>query len=155
MKLYGSYTFKWGTELAGNFYGGSGTPLSTYAWTINGIPIFVNGRGDLGRTDPLFQTDMLIAHEVKIGETKRIRFEANVLNLFNQKTQRRRFTDLNREQRTSSQMDLSKVDLTKGFDYNAQILASSDGKNAYDPRFGKTDLFNPGFSGRLGIKFTF
>ena len=63
--------------------------------------------------------------------------------------------DLNREQRTSSQMDLSKVDLTKGFDYNAQILASSDGKAAYDPRFGQTDLFNPGFSGRIGIKFTF
>ena len=52
-------------------------------------------------------------------------------------------------------MDLSKVDLTKGYDFNAQILASSDGKAAYDPRFGKTDLFNPGFSGRLGIKFTF
>jgi len=38
---------KWGTEIGGNFFGGSGTPLSTYAWTINGIPIFVNGRGDL------------------------------------------------------------------------------------------------------------
>ena len=49
-KLYGSYTFKWGTEIAGNFYAGSGTPLSTYAWTINTIPVFVNGRGDLGRT---------------------------------------------------------------------------------------------------------
>ena len=155
VKLYGSYTFKWGTEIAGNFYGGSGTPLSTYAWTINTIPVFVNGRGDMGRTDPLFQTDMVVSHEVKIGETKRIRFEANVLNLFNQKTQRHRFTDLNREQLTSSQMDLKKVDLTKGYDYNALILASPDGKNAYDPRYGLTDLFNPGFAGRLGIKFTF
>jgi hypothetical protein len=155
VKLYGSYTFKWGTEVGGNFFGGSGTPLSTYAWTINGIPIFVNGRGDLGRTDPLFQTDMLIAHEVRVGEHRRIRFEANVLNLFNQKTQRHQFMDLNREQRTSSQMDLSKIDLAKGYDYNAQILASSDGQKAYDPRFRKTDLFNPGFSGRFGIKFTF
>jgi hypothetical protein len=155
VKLYGSYTFKWGTEVAGNFFGGSGTPLSTYAWTINGIPIFVNGRGDLGRTDPLFQTDMLIAHEVKLGETRRIRFEANVLNLFNQKTQRHRFTDLNREQRSSSQMNLAKIDLSKGYDFNALILASPDGQKAYDPRFGKSDLFNPGFAGRLGIKFMF
>jgi hypothetical protein len=155
VKLYGSYTFKFGTEVGANFFGGSGTPLSTYAWTINGIPIFVNGRGDMGRTDPLYQTDMVVAHEIKVGETKRIRLEANVLNLFNQKTARHKFTDLNREQRTSSQMDLSKIDLTKGYDYNALILGSSDGKAAYDPRFGQADLFNPGFSGRFGVKFTF
>ena len=52
-------------------------------------------------------------------------------------------------------MNLSKVDLTKGYDYNALILASPDGQNAYDPRFGQTDLWNPGFAGRLGVKFTF
>jgi hypothetical protein len=129
--------------------------LSTYGWTINSIPVFVNGRGDMGRTDRLTQTDLMIAHEIKIGEGKRLRFEANALNVFNQKTQRHRFTDLNRQQLTSSQMDLSKVDLTKGYDYNALILSSADGKNAYDPRYGKTDLFNPGFAGRLGIKFSF
>jgi hypothetical protein len=155
IKLYGSYTFKWGTEIAGNFYGGSGTPLSTYAWTINGIPIFVNGRGDLGRTARLTQTDMMVAQEFKFGETRRLRLEANVLNLFNQKTSRHRFMDLNRQQRTSAQMDLSKVDLSKGYDYNAMILASPDGSKAYDPRFNQTDLFNPGFSGRLGVKFVF
>jgi hypothetical protein len=155
LKLYGSYTFKWGTEIGGNFYGGSGTPLSTYAWTINSIPIFVNGRGDLGRTDPLFQTDMVIAHEVKLGETRRIRFEANVINLFNQKTQRHRFSDYNRQSRASAQMDLSKTDLAKGYDYKALVGASPDGANALDPRFGQTDLFNPGFAGRIGIKFTF
>jgi hypothetical protein len=155
-KLYGSYTFKWGTEAAVNFYGGSGTPLSTYGWTINGIPIFVNGRGDMGRTDKLTQTDLLIAHEVKVGEGKKIRFEANVLNLFNQKTSRHRFVDYNR-QRNSSEMDLSNVDLAKGFDYKALVAGTADGKTgtALDPRFNQTDLFNPGFAGRLGIKFSF
>jgi hypothetical protein len=155
IKLYGSYTFKWGTEMAANFYGGSGTPISTYAWTINSIPIFVKGRGDMGRTKALTQTDLMIAHELKIGEGKRIRFEANVINLFNQKTQRHIFNDLNRESLASSQMNLSKVDLTKGFDYQALILASPDKANAYDPRYGLTDLFNPGFAGRLGVKFSF
>src|SRR6185369_8237165 len=111
VKLYGSYTFQWGTEIAGNFYAGSGAPLSTYVWTINSIPLFVNGRGDLGRTERLSQTDMLISHEIKLGETRRVRFEANVLNLFNQKSQRHLFTSLNRpETRPSAQMDLSKVD---------------------------------------------
>ena len=59
------------------------------------------------------------------------------------------------ETRPSAQIDLSKVDLAKGYDYNALILATSEGKGAYDPRFGKTDLWNPGFAGRLGVKFTF
>jgi len=154
-KLYGSYTFKWGTEIAGNFYGGSGTPLSTYVWTINSIPVFAKGRGDMGRTDRLTQTDLLVAHEFRLGETKRLRFEANAINVFNQKTQRHRFTDLNRQQLTSSQIDLSKTDLTKGYDYNALILSSADKANAYDPRYGKTDLWNTGFAGRLGVKFTF
>jgi hypothetical protein len=156
VKLYGSYTFKWGTEIGGNFYGGSGTPLSTYGWTINGIPIFVNGRGDMGRTAVLTQTDLLVAHEVKLGETRRLRFEGNVLNLFNQKTSRHRLNDYNR-QRNSSEMDLSSVDLAKGYDYKALIAGSADGKTgtALDPRFNMTDLFNPGFSGRLGVKFIF
>jgi hypothetical protein len=109
----------------------------------------------MGRTDPLYQTDLVIAHEKKIGELMRIRVEANVINLFNQKTQRHRFTDLNREQRTSSQMNLKPIDLTKGYDYNALILASPDGSKAYDPRFGQTDLWNTGLQGRLGVKFTF
>src|SRR5260221_3333956 len=150
VKLYGSYTTKWGTEICGNLFGCSPTPLSTYAWTINGIPIFVNGRGDLGRTDPLFQTDKLIAHEGNTRESKWIRYEANVIKLFNQKTQRHRLVDFNR-QRNSSEMDLSKIDLTKGYDYTAQILATVDGQKAYDPRVNKTELFNPGVSGPIAV----
>ena len=156
VKLYGSYMFKSGTEIGGNFYGGSGTPLSTYAWTINGIPIFVNGRGDLGRTARLTQTDMVIAHEKKFGETRRIRLELNVINLFNEKTSRHQFVDYNRQQRVGSAgMNLSKIDLSKGYDYKALVAASPDGAKALDPRFGQTDLFNPGLAARFGIKFTF
>jgi hypothetical protein len=162
LKLYGSYTFKFGTEVGANFYAGSGTPLSTYVWTINQIPIFVNGRGDLGRTDALSQIDLMVSHEFslgklspKIGEGKKLRFEANIINLFNQKTQRHRFMDYNREQLQSSQIDLSHTDLFKGFDYKAMVGATSDGANALDPRFGLTDLYNPGFAGRLGVKFIF
>src|SRR5262249_31011018 len=30
VKLYGAYTFNFGTQIGANFYGGSGTPISTY-----------------------------------------------------------------------------------------------------------------------------
>ena len=156
VKLYGSYTFKWGTSIGANFYGGSGTPLSTYAWTTNGIPVFVNGRGDMGRTPALYQTDLQVAHEFRIREGKILRIEANVINLFNQKTARHRDVDYNR-QRNSAEMNLAGIDLAKGYDYKGIIAATSEGKagTALDPRYGLADLFNPGFAGRLGIKFTF
>ena len=38
--------------------------------------------------------------------------------------------------RADSAMDLSKVDLAKGYDYNALIHASPSGANAFDPRYG-------------------
>ncbi len=157
-KLYGSYFFKFGTEVGGFFYAGSGTPISTVVNTLNQIPVFVNGRGDMGRTPVLTQTDLVVAHEVKFGEVRRLRFEFNATNLFNQKTSRDIFHSLNRgagAARASSAINLSKVDLAKGYDYNALINASSEGKFAYDPRYGKDDLFNPGFAGRVMVKFIF
>ena len=47
---------------AANFYAGSGTPLTTYVNTLNGIEVFVEGRGDMGRTDVLNYTDLLVSH---------------------------------------------------------------------------------------------
>jgi len=35
------------------------------------------------------------------------------------------------------------------------VAASPDGQNATDLRYGREDLFNPGFQSRFGIKFTF
>ncbi len=99
-KLYGSKTFDWGSRNASDiglfFYGGSRTPLTTNVVTSNSIGVFVNGRGDMGRTPWLTQTDLLVGHEFKVSETKRIRLEFNALNLFNQKTARNRFFTLNR-----------------------------------------------------------
>ena len=164
LKLYGSKTFDWkagSSEFGLFFYGGSGTPLTTYVNTINQTEVMVNGRGDMGRTAFFSQTDLVVGHEVKLGEVKRMRFEFNAQNLFNQKTSRHRFNSLNRgagTPRQSSAIDLHSVDLAKGYDYRALINATSDARSgfgAYDPRYGLDDLFNPGFSGRIGLKFIF
>lgn len=157
-KLYGSKSLKWGdrnmTDLGLFFYGGSGTPLTTMVNTLNGTQIFVNGRGDLGRTPFLTQTDLLVGHEITIAEGKKLRFEFNAQNLFNQKTARSRWTQLNRA-RASAEIDLSDTNLANGYDYQAMIQGTSEGAKAFSPLFGMEDWFNPGFIGRLGVKFIF
>ncbi len=50
--------------------------------------MMVNNRGDMGRTPTLSQTDLMVSHEFKIKEGKTLRFEFNMMNLFNQKTVR-------------------------------------------------------------------
>jgi hypothetical protein len=161
MKLYGSYTLpsKIGdTEIGGFFYAGSGTPVSTLVQDVQNVPLFVNGRGDMGRTPVLTQTDLLLGHEVRIAEGKRLRFEFNAQNLFNQKTSRYTYAFYNRFRTRSSGIDLTSLDFRQGYDYNALVAASPDAKKAtgaLDPRFNKADNFNTGFVGRVGIKFIF
>lgn len=159
-KAFGSYAFKWGTEIGGFFLAESGTPVTTTVETVNQIPVFVNGRGDLGRTPIFSQTDLVVSHEFKFGEVKRLRFEFNAINAFNQKTSRHIFNQLNRGVASSSAafafIDLSNSNLQKGYDYAGMLKnIANTGVNPYDPRFKMTDLFNPGFQGRIGVKYIF
>ena len=89
--------------------------------------VFVNGRGDMGRTDVLTRTDLLVSHELKLGDgNKRLRFELNVLNVFNQKTTRHQFNYLNRGAGAPRAVvgDLpGRRRPSHGYDYNALILA--------------------------------
>jgi hypothetical protein len=154
LKLYGATILPFGTEVGVNFYAGSGTPLSTYVNTLNGIEVMVNGRGDMGRTPVLSTTDLLVSHQIGLGGRKRMRLELNVLNLFNQKTVRHRFNYLNRA-RASSEIDLSRTNLSQGYDYNALIDAKTDPAGPRDPRYGMDDLFSEGTSGHLLVRWLF
>lgn len=163
VKLYGAYQFPIGTQVGAFFYGGSGTPITTNVSTTNssgGVGTFVEGRGDLGRTPVLTKTDLLVSHELAMAGSRRLRLELNVLNLFNQRTARYIFSHLNRGagaggQRPSAAADLARVDLTKGYDYNALILRSPEGQGAYDPRYGMEELFEEGTRGYFTVKYIF
>jgi Carboxypeptidase regulatory-like domain len=160
-RIYGAYSFRFGTQIGALFNGSSGTPMSTYVNTLNGYQVFVNGRGDMGRSPVLTRTDLLVSHTLTARKTQRIRLELNFINLFNQKTATHIFNTLNRgaggiaAARPSSAIDLSNVDLAKGYDYRALIRRSPDGANAFDPRYGKPDLFQAGLQGQFSIKFIF
>ena len=157
-KFYGAYRLPFGTQVGGFVYAGSGTPMSTVVQTTNQIPVFVNGRGDMGRTPTLTRTDLLVSHEVNVAGNRRVRFELNVINLFNQKTATHIFNSLNKgagQPRQDAAMSLAKVDLAQGYDYNALILASPSGANALDPRYGQADLWQAGTQGQVSIKYLF
>ena len=163
VKLYGAYRLPIGTQVGAFFYGATGTPMTTYVMSFQstgGIGSMVEGRGDMGRTPVLTRTDLLVSHDVRLAGSRRLRVELNVLNLFNQQTNRYLFNGLNRGsgaggQRPSAAIDLSHTDLTKGYDYNALILQSTEGRAAYDPRYGQAALFEEGFRSYFTIKYEF
>lgn len=105
-KGFASYRFNYGlfgkrmeTEIGASQFIYQGTPLSTNVnveiFSDNGtatedddldnyVPIFPNGRGDLGRTPTFTQTDGLFSQRFHLTEGVSLRFQFNVLNLFNQ-----------------------------------------------------------------------
>jgi hypothetical protein len=169
VKLYGSYEFPFGTQIGAFTYMGSGTPISTYVTSNHGADIFVEGRGNFfdrstgsviegHRTPMLSKTDLLISHNLNMAGNRRLRFELNVLNVFNQQTARYIIQHLNRgvgNDRGSALIDLGQVDLARGYNYNERILATPDGANAYEPRYGMEDIFQEGTRGQFLIKFEF
>lgn len=163
VKLYGSYTLPKSLPRSSTTFGlvfraASGVPISTLVQDFQRIPLFVNGRGDLGRTPVNSNTDLTAMHEIKVAEGKALRIEFNLQNLFNQRTSQYTFSYLNYYRDRSAGIVLANVDLRDGYDYIARIDATSAAGTvfgAYDPRFGKADNFSSGFAGRFGVKFVF
>ena len=84
-KFQGSYNFAWGTSVGVNFNASSGTPQTSQV-TYQGVPVDVFGRGDLGRSPMLSQTDLLISHDLRLPRNTRLSLQVNVTNLFDQAT---------------------------------------------------------------------
>ncbi len=84
-KLQGSYTAKWGTSFGLNFFAMSGT-LNSSTVTYQSVPVYYNGRGDLGRTPMINQTDLNVLHDFKIKGSTKLSLQANISNVFDQQT---------------------------------------------------------------------
>lgn len=111
-KFAGYYQLPWGHKTQTTTIGlfqqiFSGSPLSSYmdvgdGGADGGFPVYLEGRGkwiDIAqdtagnltvtgvrerRTAAFLQTDASFSHEFKFGEGKRVSFDANITNLFNQ-----------------------------------------------------------------------
>ncbi|MDQ2948164.1 MAG: hypothetical protein M3Y27_19885, partial [Acidobacteriota bacterium] len=152
-KLFGSYDVKTraGTTTFGvNQIAYSGTTDSTSVIYLS-APTYPNGRGDLGRTPFLTQTDLAISHTVKLSERFSLRFEGDARNLFNQAAAISRASQINR----NSAVTLSALPLSQFFagyklsNYvNPQNINGLTGKvnsDKYNPIYGL-----PGASYRAG-----
>ncbi len=85
-KLFTGYDVK--TRAGNTFFGlnqvaWSVTPLSTTVGYLS-APTYPFGRGDLGRTPILTQTDLQITHAIPLSERFTLKLEANAINVLNQ-----------------------------------------------------------------------
>lgn len=152
-KFFGSYLLKsklGETNIAPTFFVFSGTPLTTEV-QVFGVPVFANGRGDLGRTPVFSTTDLLLYHDYKIKERYKVRFEANFTNLFDQDTVTGENVSFIHPNDGGIQFS-PQSDFFKGIDYNALIKSQGLRLN---PQFGKANAFQGPRSIRFGVHFFF
>ncbi len=111
----------------------SGTPDSTSVIYLS-APTFPYGRGDMGRTPVLTQTDLSISHTINLGERTFLRFDANAVNLFNQNIVIARVTQYNRAGAIGIAPDASPGGFFAGYDPKKFVLPG--GTIPYNPIYG-------------------
>jgi len=147
LKAQGLYSFDFGTTVGLNQYIASGTPISREVDVSPGLPFFPEGRGSLGRTPNLTQTDLYLQHRFDIGERYGLELSLNVINLFDEDTARVVWNNQNTED-----LPVSEGEFFAGFDAD-QVIAEND--VALDPRFGLNEVFQARREVRLGAKLSF
>jgi hypothetical protein len=129
-KLQGTYDLPWGTMLGVNFLAQTGIPKSTIIKErSDGVNFFPYGRGDLGRTPFINQTDLLLQHQVKMPRNLKAMIGLNIINLFDQMTPTLFQTTPYRDA-----FSVSDQAFFAGFDPAA--YAASHANIRVDPRFG-------------------
>ncbi len=141
------YDLPWGTTLGLNQYVGSGTPISTEFDGPANNPFFPFGRGDLGRTPTLTQTDLYLAHPFQFGDRYELELSLNVLNLFDEDVEKKIWNEA-----TLQALPLTDEEYFAGFDPN-QVVAENN--IPIDPRFGLPSIFQAPREVRLGVRFRF
>ncbi|MGE0129032.1 MAG: TonB-dependent receptor [Blastocatellales bacterium] len=176
-KLNGGYNLNWGrlgstngnhsTDFNFFFTGQSGTPLSTRVSFFNAAT-FLNGRGDLGRTEAFTQTDFAVIHRIKLAEKYQVALEMNILNLFDEDNVLTVFntitpTDLSGDGFTGCGNcdELNTIRAIFNGGLRNQIInrlgrtPGTAGALTTDARFNQPNGFQSGRAIRFGLKFSF
>jgi outer membrane receptor protein involved in Fe transport len=154
IKMLATYQMPWGTNVGVNFQGFSGLLQSTTVTYAN-LPIYVYGRGDLGRTPFETQTDLNFAHHLTIKKKYGVDAQFIITNLFDQGTVEGFSTAQFRDALT---LPGGATQFFAGFDPVAIQAAANAVKSTtgrLDPRYGLASSFQSPRQARLLIKFVF
>ena len=146
-KAQGSYQLPWRTGIGAFFFLESGTPQQSTV-TIKSVPVFDQGRGNLGRTPALTRTDAMVWHDFGLPRRMRLNLSVNFINLFDQDTRTRIFTTRYRDQ-----LPVGDAQFFSGFD--AQAVAAANPNVRKDPRLTMADQFLGERTVRVQAKLAF
>jgi outer membrane receptor protein involved in Fe transport len=146
-KFQGTYDLPWGTMAGIEYRLASGT-LQQSTVTYKSVPVFDEARGNIGRTPVFTQTDLLLQHELRLGENNRLTVGVNVNNLFDQDTVTRQFQARYRD----SIAGITDAQFFQGFD--VQAIAQTR-RLRPDPRFELADQFLGARQIRVQARFSF
>jgi len=147
IKAYGAYSFDFGLTVGFNAYAMSGTPTQT-EMGLNGMQgYYPLGRGNIGRTDMLWQIDIYAEYNLKLSDKYTLNFNINVANVTDNEIAQRMYQLYNR-----SQVYMDEQDIFDGFDYAAVIAEKGA---TLDPRYKMEYSYQNSLSARIGVKFLF
>ena len=157
-------------ELSAFYTISSGTPVSTQVDLIDDAYIFLYGRGDLGRTDTLSQTDLSASYRYRFGRDNRysMQFNVDVLNAFNQATATTLFQSIGQANFQSGDFDVFGANITSRQDFDRAffdgritadriitLLNTPDNSIDYDQRYQAGQFFQAPRNVRFGFRFNF
>ncbi|MFZ2492201.1 MAG: TonB-dependent receptor [Thermoanaerobaculia bacterium] len=145
-----TYMLPIGTTFGLLEYIGSGTPVSTQMF-YHGAEFFPFGRGDLGRTPTISQTDLQVSHRFAFASRYGLELIANIMNIFDQDTATNRYQ---LAMKSSTNVKESTDALFFG-GFNADPVV--DGKHIYfdNPLYNQDSAFQAPREVRLGLRLTF
>jgi hypothetical protein len=146
-KIYGAYTFDFGLTVGLKAYAKTGTPTSTDFQLNNQQGFYPNGRGDMGRTPFLWQMDLYLEYNLKLGSKFNLNLNANVTNVTNNKIAQRIYNFI-----SSQNIDLSNEEIVAGFDVDDLMTEMGVPR---DPQYGMEYFYTAPIAVRLGAKLSF
>ena len=147
LKAQALYRTNWNMTFGVNQRIASGIPISEEGQTPGGIPFFPYGRGNLGRTDVLWDTDLSVNQDIRLAGTA-LQLGVTVLNLFDRDS----VTRLDNTRMVQSLPITQEQFFSGGFDYEGLLAADP---SLVDPKFSQANQFQGPREVRFTVKFTF
>ena len=143
-----TYRTNWNFNVGVNQRIASGIPMSEEGDTPGGIPFFPYGRGSMGRTDVLFNTDLQLTQGIRLGGRQLVEFGVTVLNLWD----RDAVTRVDNVRMLTGLPITQEQFFTGGYDYEAELAADPSLLNL---KFGQPNQFQAPREVRFTLRYTF